>query len=314
MNHSNSNVVTSRSAVPTPFHPGEQAVQTAVGVRTEAEARGQKMLSPQLVDAQREFFAHLPFVVVSHIDASGQPWATLLTGEPGFIQPAQDGLVRIQRGGVTGPSAFHASFLQLEKGGQVGMLGIEFARRRRNRINATVANATQQYISLQIDQGYGNCPKHISKRRWDDQLFTGDYIERLTPGMSPAAAALVQRADTFFIASSSGPTDSDAKVQSTAWGSDISHRGGEPGFLQVDGNVLSFADYPGNNLFNTLGNLQQYPQCGLLLLDFVTGEVLQIAGHASLTVDEQTGRYRVAINVTATRYLSKYRWQKHTSN
>ena len=40
-----------------PFHPGEQAVQTWAGIRDKAEALGQRMLTAELVEAQRQFFA-----------------------------------------------------------------------------------------------------------------------------------------------------------------------------------------------------------------------------------------------------------------
>jgi hypothetical protein len=77
----------------------------------------------------------------------------------------------------------------------------------------------------------------------------------------------------------------------------VSHRGGEAGFLEIAGNTLQFDDYPGNNLYNTLGNLQQFPRCGLLLIDFVTGDVVQIAGVARLSYRGE--RYRIAIDISA---------------
>jgi len=294
----------------TPFHPGEQAVQTAAGVRAEAEARGQRMLTGELTDAQRRFFAELPFIIVARVDANGQPWAEFVTGVPGFISfPAADN-VRIDRGNTSVTSPFAASALALQPGDPVGLLGIDLARRRRNRINAKVEAAAAGAIALRVDQGYGNCPQYIHPRPWDTQLFAGDYIGELSAGISPAVADVIARSATFFIASSSGPPTSAADIRPNAWGADISHRGGEPGFLQVDGNVLRFADYPGNNLFNTLGNLQQYPRCGLLLLDFDNGEVVQIAGRASLQLNSASGRFDVAIDVTAVRHWAKYFWKE----
>lgn len=287
--------------VATPFHPGEQAVQTLAGVREQAESRGQKMLTPQLVDAQREFFAQLSFAVSSQLDDKGQPWANLITGAPGFIQATPDGRVRIGRGGPA-PAVLDATLLK--EGSPVGLLGIEFARRRRNRINGTVAAVGEGFIELNIDQGYGNCPKYINKRPWDDTLFTGNYVVQRDSEVSADVAQLIKTADTFFIASSSGPAaGSSNAIQPQAWGSDISHRGGAPGFIKLDGNVLSFDDYPGNNMFNTLGNLQQYPPCGLILFDFDTGAVVQIAGHASLQHDGEA--YRVAVVIHEVRHWIK---------
>lgn len=293
-----------QGAIPaSPFHPGEQAVQITAGVRAEAEARGQKMLTPQLVNAQREFFAALSFAVISQLDEQGQPWASLVTGTPGFIQASADGRVRIERGGaVNSPAGLDASALKV--GSQMGVLGIEFARRRRNRINGTVLDAGSESVLLTIDQGYGNCPKYITPRDWSDALLVGHYIAEHTPTVSASVRQLIAQSDTFFIASSSGPGDAAASNQPQAWGSDVSHRGGEAGFLELAGNTLYFDDYPGNNLYNTLGNLQQYPRCGLLLIDFVTGDVAQIAGVAELS--HSSDQYRIAIKISAVVH-----WKKH---
>jgi len=60
---------------------------------------------------------------------------------------------------------------------------------------------------------------------------------------------------------------------------DASHRGGEPGFVQVlDDNHLLWPDYAGNNHFNTLGNLLVDSRVGLLFVDFAGGHLLQLSG------------------------------------
>lgn len=80
----------------------------------------------------------------------------------------------------------------------------------------------------------------------------------------------IESADTFFIA-----------TQHTNAGADVSHRGGCPGFVQAEGAFrLIFPDYPGNNMFNTLGNLEVNSQAGLLFLDIRNGHMLQLSGAA----------------------------------
>ncbi len=300
--------VTTATHAASPFHPGEQAVQIRAGVRDKAESLGHRMLTPTLTDAQHAFFAGLSFVVAACLDENGQPRAALITGVPGFIQVLPDGRVRIERADCV---AFGARLFDISPGSRIGLLGIEFARRRRNRINGTLTEVTADGVIVQIDQSYGNCPKHITKRAWDAQLFAGDWVAQHSDRLSHAVAALVDHADTFFIASSSGPAQASENIQARAWGADISHRGGAPGFLARDGNVLSFDDYPGNNLFNTLGNLEQYPPCSLILPDFQTGEIVQIAGHARLSRhdgdqdENRRGYFRVAVTVAEVRH-----WQK----
>ena len=41
-------------------------------------------------------------------------------------------------------------------------------------------------------------------------------------------------------------------------------------------------DYAGNCLFNTLGNIEIDPRCGLLFIDFDSGDCLQLTGEAAI--------------------------------
>jgi len=71
-------------------------------------------------------------------------------------------------------------------------------------------------------------------------------------------------------------------------GADASHRGGLPGFVRVEGDRrLEWPDYPGNAMFNTLGNLAADPRAGLLFVDFEQGHTLQISGRARVVWDER---------------------------
>ena len=68
-----------------------------------------------------------------------------------------------------------------------------------------------------------------------------------------------------------------------AAGADTSHRGGDPGFVRVDDDgSLRWPDLPGNNLFNSLGNIAADPHASLLFLDPSTGRNVQLSGRAAL--------------------------------
>jgi hypothetical protein len=67
-----------------------------------------------------------------------------------------------------------------------------------------------------------------------------------------------------------------------AYGADISHRGGWPGFVRVDGDLLTIPDFRGNRYFNTLGNLIAESRASLLFVDFETGDLLQLQGTAQV--------------------------------
>jgi hypothetical protein len=67
---------------------------------------------------------------------------------------------------------------------------------------------------------------------------------------------------------------------------DASHRGGNPGFVQVvNERRLVWPDYSGNSMFQTLGNLAVDPHAGLLFMDFAGGGTLQLTGRARLGWD-----------------------------
>ena len=48
------------------------------------------------------------------------------------------------------------------------------------------------------------------------------------------------------------------------------------------GDTLVVPDFRGNRFFNTLGNLLGDPRCGLLFIDFATGDLLQFQGTATI--------------------------------
>jgi hypothetical protein len=93
---------------------------------------------------------------------------------------------------------------------------------------------------------------------------------------------MIERADTFFIATRSGTMHRNASD-----GVDISHRGGKPGFVRVDsdpreGAMLTVPDFRGNSFFNTFGNISLDPRAGLLFIDFDAGDALLLTGVANV--------------------------------
>lgn len=102
--------------------------------------------------------------------------------------------------------------------------------------------------------------------------------------------SLVAAADTAFVASSTPPGTAQA-----GGGVDVSHRGGRPGFIRAgEDGAFEIPDYRGNRFFNTLGNLLAYPRAGLLIVDFASGDVLQMTGTAEIVWDGPPGAAPVA--------------------
>ena len=269
------------------FHAGELAVQRRAGTREEAER-----LSPMLEPAELRggivgFLADRTFAAVTARDADGRLWTSPLTGPAGFLE-------------VVTPTALavHAALPEgdplhgLPAGQQVGLVVVEFALRRRVRVNGTLSAADDGTLAIEVEQAYGNCPQYIHQRvlAQDDPGRRDPGDVRRAAAFSPADAELIRGADTFFL----GTTNPER-------GSDTSHRGGTPGFVRVDGDRLWWPDYPGNNLFNSFGNLAVDPEASLLFFDFDSGRTLQLSGTAEVDWDAagrpgddgQTGRRAV---------------------
>ncbi len=261
-----------------PFHTGEQAVQSRLGVRDAIEPWARQVVRPILPDQHREFYRRLPFVVAAARDADGRPWVTLLVGPPGFVQSPGPRHLHL----ITRPFSGDALEGSLLAGAELGLLGIELETRRRNRVNGSIVESGDGGLSLSVAQAFGNCPQYITERAWhhvevDPARASSSRHRRLEADMQ----SWIRTADTFFIASGfHGGGDHPA------FGMDASHRGGAPGFVKVENDArLVFPDYAGNNHFNTIGNLVEDPRVGLLFVDFERGSLLQLTGTATIDWD-----------------------------
>ncbi len=249
------------------FHPGERAAQAQAGfVLPTAPIR------PEMPDQQRLFIAGLPLLFMAVADADGWPVATAVAGAPGFLSSPDAGTLRVAA--ALDPADPAAAGLC--DGGATGLLGIDLATRRRSRLNGTLHDVGSAGFSVAVRQSFGNCPKYIQMRQVAPAPAVAPGPVQRLAGLDAAARAVIAGADTCFVASGSGPGGG------AAGGLDISHRGGPPGFVQVDGDVLLVPDYRGNRYFNTLGNLLLDPRAALLFVDFQTGGLLQLQGRAAV--------------------------------
>ncbi len=262
--------------IESPFHAGEQAVQKRLGV-SDIEDWARKVVRPILPEEHRAFHTALPFLVAAARDRDGRPWATLLSGPEGFVTSPDPRSLVLQ----TKPGAGDPLEGSLVAGADIGILGIELSNRRRNRVNGRILDDRAGALVFAVDQSFGNCPQYIREREW-----TRVAEQPATPAtkgrrLTPSQRAWIAAADTLFIASGHRG-DSD----SPTFGMDASHRGGDPGFVEVaDETRLVFPDYAGNNHFNTIGNLLLDPRAGLLFVDFESGSLLHLTGRASIDWD-----------------------------
>ncbi len=264
-----------------PFHAGEQAVHERLGIRERMVDLGQRVIRTAMPEQHQRFFEQLPFILVGSVDAAGRPWASTLVGRPGFVKAPDAKRMDFHARPIPGDPLAEG----LAPGAQLGFLGIELHTRRRNRVNGHVVAADARGFSVEVDQSVGNCPQYIQGREFQWVRDAADLqpraVEALT-SLDADARALIDRSDTLFIATQAPATAGDPDVK-TGRGADVSHRGGRPGFVGIEGDrTLLVPDFAGNFFFMTLGNLQLNPRAGVLFIDFDTGDLLTLTGTAEV--------------------------------
>lgn len=256
-----------------PFHSGEQEAQSRAGKRDAMERFGKIAIRPFMPDQHRKFFAQLPFIVMGSVDNQGWPWASILAGGLGFITSPTERRLDL----AAMPLTDDPLAAILSSGAPIGLLGIEVASRRRNRMNAKVLSKNDANVSLEVVQSFGNCPQYIQTRDINFVRDARTSVDRLPSDrftvLDDAASKFIAQSDTFFVSSY---VNSDNNP--VAEGVDVSHRGGRNGFVKVENNTLTIPDYAGNGFFNTIGNFLVNPKAGLIFPDFATGDVLMLTG------------------------------------
>ena len=260
------------------YHQGEIETQLRVGVRGPADRVG-RIIASEIPPELKGLLATQRLAVVASVDAERRPWASLLGGSAGFVSAVDEHLLRL----AVAPHPDDPLTENLAAHPDLGILVIDPRTRRRLRFNGRGLLGPEGVFVL-VSQVYGNCQKYIQKRRLvaEGPAAPGPVLR--SHALDPRQRKAVAGADTFFIAS---------------WhpegGADASHRGGRPGFVEVlDERTLRFPDYPGNNMFNTLGNLAGHPWAGLLFVDFAGGDLLQLVGRARI-IGQQPLEVRIEI-------------------
>lgn len=257
----------------TPYHAGERRVQARLG-ETEAAARNGRIVGERIPEGALGFVAQQNLVILASLDDEGRPWASALIGPRGFAVATHPRTVEIDLARICRQPQ-DPLWTNLRRDPRVGCLFIELATRRRLRINGHVLSEPRTSLQIAVEEAYANCRKYVQRRQliWNDTAGS--------PAASPPSRGSqlqarqrdwIATADTLFVASAHSER-----------GADASHRGGNPGFVEIlDERTLLIPDYPGNSMYNTLGNLETHPVAGLLFLDFERRATLQVVGRVEI--------------------------------
>jgi len=268
-------------AEPSVFHAGEIAVQERTGDRPVAERRG-SMIGRRLVPAARAFLDGQGVAAAAAAAPDGALWASLWCGVPGFLHSDGQGervevLSALDRTADADPVRGI-----IRAGAPLGMLVIDFETRRRLRVNGTVARVDAMGLELRVRETFGNCIKYIQQRQRTDDLPAG-AIAGAQDGhaFDDERRRFIARTDTLFVASIHPER-----------GLDVSHRGGQPGFVRIEPDgTLRIPDYPGNGMYQTLGNFEVDTRAGLAFVDFERRRVLSLTGNATTAFGAEDPRH-----------------------
>lgn len=282
-----------------PFHKGELEVQKQARAQASAEANS-PMIIDRLYSGALNFIRQQQMAVLSTRDEDGHRWASIVFGPKGFLEP--NGRESLH---LAVPSTERDTrdplWQNLQTDPHLGLLLIELANRRRLRINGG-ARLTDKEIILEVTESFPNCPNYITKREIEVEPASRPAASNALEGET--LPALIQKrittADVLFLATGHAER-----------GNDASHRGGSPGYIEVVGkSTLRLPDYPGNGLFNSLGNVVVDPRVGLLIPDFEHGRQLQLTATAKILWDEadpegKTGGTNRFVEFAISRWLER---------
>lgn len=259
------------------FHQGELDIQNRTGEAHIAD-RNKVMISNSIIKGVVNFIERQPMVIVGSSNQDNELWASILIGNVGFAKVKDPHTITFDTSHL---NSTHTDifFSNIDRNNQIGSLFIELDSRRRLRVNGT-CKFKDSLIELSVQHAYPNCPKYIQRRSISMPEYFKETIAHTTEGndLTESAIDWIKSADTLFVASAG-----------SAGNLDVSHRGGNPGFIEIiNDSALKIPDYPGNSLFNTFGNILQNPKAGLLFIDFEKRQTLQLTGTTSLLFDQTT--------------------------
>ncbi|MFE0738779.1 pyridoxamine 5'-phosphate oxidase family protein [Streptomyces sp. NPDC058855] len=122
---------------------------------------------------------------------------------------------------------------------------------------------------------------HVQQRMGTTERADKFYADQVLDRLNTRMREFVARQEMFFLATA----DRHGECDNT-------FRAGPPGFLHVlDETTLAYPEYRGNGVHASLGNIEENPHVGILMIDFLQDRIgLHVNGRARVVDDDEMRR------------------------
>jgi len=252
---------------PLRYHAGQLAVQAEANTTHVAE----KLAS--WVGPVERYAAEADLVVLALTGGDGTLTHHALCGHPPLLVAIEPGVLEL-------PAPLVARLLGPGDGPpgkaptdavRVGGLVVSLARAERARVNGTIQVREDGALFL-AEERFTLCRKYLAP-----SIAVAGGLQIGPASVEPVAIddpwvrQVVESAETSFLA-----------TRSPDGAPDVAHRGGSPGFLSIDAEAatLSWAEFVGDGVFKSAGNVRATGMATLLVPDLATGDAVELEGSA----------------------------------
>jgi hypothetical protein len=256
---------------PLSYHAGQIAVQEEAKTRHVADKLA------HWVGPVDEFALGADMLLFATADTDGILSFAVLSGEPPLVDVVGESELRLRFPPDLPP-------LSSRSPPPCGGLAISLGEARRARINGTLIpnDGTSELVAAET---FTLCRKYMAPSlALEERPHLGPVACEPLALDDPWLAALLAKAETSFLAS-----------VSPGGGPDVAHRGGPPGFLELDAAArrLTWPEYVGDGVFKSAGNVRATGTMTLLVPDHDSGDGVELVGRGDYRNIRPERRQRV---------------------
>jgi len=156
-----------------PYHEGSRSLQDRFDTRRLADRIDERLVHDTIDDDDRAFIEGCDMFFIATADAAGQPQCSYKGGDPGFVRVVDERTIAFP--------VYDGNGMYLTAGNallnpRVGLLFIDFERRRRMRLNGVASveaddpllaeyPEAQLVVRVRASEVFPNCPRYIHEYR-----------------------------------------------------------------------------------------------------------------------------------------------------